>query len=138
MKVLICQGLQASGKSTFCKHWVSQEPNRIIISKDDIRKMIGVQYREDLENYVNTVFESALSAGMMYEYDIIIDATNLYQKNIDQIIKVIHNHNDIPTLERYSYEFLKFYSNLQTCITRDSMRPNPVGREVILKFCLNV
>lgn len=40
-KVIICRGIQGSGKSTWAKQWVKEDPNhRIRINQDDFRKYV--------------------------------------------------------------------------------------------------
>lgn len=41
-KIIICRGIPASGKSTWAKQWVLEDPeHRIRINQDDIRNMLG-------------------------------------------------------------------------------------------------
>ena len=41
-KVLVLRGLQGSGKSTFAKQWVNEDPeHRVRFNRDDIRNMLG-------------------------------------------------------------------------------------------------
>lgn len=41
-KVIICKGLSGSGKSTFSNEYKRNNPNVLIVTKDDIRKTMGV------------------------------------------------------------------------------------------------
>lgn len=133
--VYILQGLQASGKSTWAKEWVSQDPaGRVIISKDDIRYGLGHKFEEKLEPLVNTIFDCAVKASMLNEVDIAIDNTNLYPQHVNHIIDLIKENNSIPTQPRYNWHFVRFYSEPTTCLTRDSRRSDRVGEDVIRKF----
>lgn len=133
--VYILQGLQASGKSTWAKEWVSQDPaERVIISKDDIRYGLGHKFEEKLEPLVKTIFDSAVKAAMLNEVDIAIDNTNLYPQHVNHIIDLIKENNSIPTQPRYNWHFVRFYSEPTTCLTRDSRRSDRVGEDVIRKF----
>lgn len=41
-KVIVLQGLQGSGKSTFAKVWANELPtSRVRVCRDDIRNMLG-------------------------------------------------------------------------------------------------
>ena len=40
-KVLFYKGLSGSGKTTDAVKWASENPNRLVISKDDIRESMG-------------------------------------------------------------------------------------------------
>lgn len=133
--VYILQGLQASGKSTWAKEWVSQDPtSRVIISKDDIRYGLGHKFEEKLEPLVKTIFDCAVKAAMLNEVDIAIDNTNLYPQHVNHIIELIKANNSIHTQPRYRWDFVRFYSEPTTCLTRDSRRSDRVGEDVIRKF----
>ena len=51
-KLILTRGIQGSGKSTWARQWVEEDPeNRVRINNDDIRNMLGkywVTSREDL------------------------------------------------------------------------------------------
>lgn len=133
--VYILQGLQASGKSTWAKEWVSQDPaGRVIISKDDIRYGLGHKFEEKLEPLVKTIFDYSVKAAMLNEVDIAIDNTNLYPHHVNHIVNLIKENNSIPTQPRYNWHFVRFYSEPTTCLTRDSRRSDRVGEDVIRKF----
>ena len=133
--VYILQGLQASGKSTWAKEWVNQDPTRrVIISKDDIRYGLGHKFEEKLEPLVKTIFDCAVKASMLNEVDIAIDNTNLYPQHVNHIVDLIKDNNSIPTQPRYRWDFVRFYSEPTTCLTRDSRRSDRVGEDVIRKF----
>lgn len=82
-KVYILCGLPGSGKSTWARWKVSQEPNTIIINRDALRTMIKDKYVYDpeLEHIIkessSVIIDIALSRG----YDVILDETNLTADN---------------------------------------------------------
>jgi predicted kinase len=44
-QLIICVGLPASGKSTFSKSWVLEDPKtRVRVCRDDIRRMLGLYW----------------------------------------------------------------------------------------------
>lgn len=44
-KIILCRGIQGSGKSTWAKQWVAEDPNhRVRFNNDDIRNMLGVYW----------------------------------------------------------------------------------------------
>ena len=51
-KIILCRGIQGSGKTTFAKQWVLEDPeHRVRFNNDDIRNMLGkywVPSREEL------------------------------------------------------------------------------------------
>lgn len=64
-KVIICRGIQGSGKSTWAKQWVKEDPNhRIRINQDDFRNMFGVYWLQD--NSSNSIREKLTKSSKYY------------------------------------------------------------------------
>lgn len=139
-KIILCRGIQGSGKTTRAKQWALEDPeHRVRFNNDDIRNMLGkywVPSREDLVKSLRSVF---LLISMSYGFDIVIDNMNLNPKELEYYNGVLDDWNNpewaIPDVVRpkYSLEFKDFFIPLQDCIERDSKRPNPIGEEVIRK-----
>lgn len=59
-KIILCRGIQGSGKTTFAKQWVLEDPeHRVRFNNDDIRNMLGkywVPSREDLVKNLKHTF----------------------------------------------------------------------------------
>lgn len=144
-KIILCRGIQGSGKTTWAKNWVKEFPvNRIRINNDDIRNMLGPYWIPEREDLVaNTKRDIALRAITM-GYDIVIDNMNLNPHEVKFWENIVNYHNVSlnskehirPDWIQYEYEieFKDFFNiSLQECIDRDSKRPNPIGEEVIRK-----
>lgn len=123
-KLIITRGLPASGKSTFAKAWVLEDPkNRIRVNRDDIRWMLGpywVPSREDLVTRIeNMMVQSAFSSG----YSVIVDATNF--RKTERFVNMMPSD--------YTVEVKDFTDvPIEECIRRDSTRDEGcVGEEVI-------
>lgn len=139
-KIILCRGIQCSGKTTWAKQWALEDPeHRVRFNNDDIRNMLGkywVPSREDLVKDLNYAF---LINSMSYGFDVVIDNMNLNPKELKYYNKVLDNWNDPKGIvfdavkPKYSLEFKDFFIPLQECIERDSKRPNPIGEEVIRK-----
>ena len=130
-KIIICRGIPASGKSTWAKQWVLEDPeHRVRINQDDIRNMLGkywVPSREELVSYINNAI---ITKAVCLNYDIIIDNTNLNPKNTLYIEDIILLCN-----AKYTIEYKDFFDvPLSVCIERDKKRTNPIGEEVIRGF----
>ena len=130
-KLILCRGIQGSGKSTWAKKWAEEDPERRIrFSNDDIRNMFGkywVPNREKLvENAKYFVVLSAMSSG----YDIVIDNMNLNPKEFEYYLDLSRLIRDSSGIN-YEVSFQDFKTPLEECIKRDSLRPNPIGEEVI-------
>lgn len=77
-KLIICRGIPASGKSTWAKQWVLEDPeHRVRINQDDICNMLGKYWVPSREKLVQHIQEEALIEALLRGYDIVIDNTNL-------------------------------------------------------------
>lgn len=137
-KIILTRGIQGSGKSTWAKKWVEEDPtHRVRWNNDDFRKMLGPYWIPERETLVYTMMSDFLNKAMLFGYDIVIDNMNLNQKDWDFVQdRIIKFNNDafIKVLEKsYNLEFKDFFDvSLEECIERDSKRENPIGKEVII------
>ena len=140
-KIILCRGIQGSGKTTFAKQWVLEDPeHRVRFSNDDIRNMLGKYWVPSREVLVDSLKRRFLWSSMSYGFDIVIDNMNLNPKELEYYNKVLdiwNNPEEIVISDvfrpKYDLEFKDFFIPLQDCIERDSKRPNPIGEEVIRK-----
>lgn len=132
-KIILCRGIQGSGKSTWAKTWVSEDPeNRIRINNDDLRNMFGVYWVPSREDIVTKAKKEIVIYAMDKGYDIVIDNMNLNPKEIQYWETIINYHNGYMGKEiKYEIEFKDFFIPLEECIRRDAVRPNPIGEKVI-------
>lgn len=139
-KIILCRGIQGSGKTTWAKQWVLEDPeHRVRFNNDDIRNMLGKYWVPSREDLVDDLKRFFLWSSMSYGFDIVIDNMNLNSKELEYYNKVLDNWNapkgvlsDVVR-PKYDIEFKDFFTPLQECIERDSKRPNPIGEEVIRK-----
>lgn len=132
-KLIITRGLPASGKSTWAKQWVLEDPeHRVRINQDDIRLMLGKYWVPSREKLVQHIQEEALIEALLRGYDIVIDNTNLNEKVLDQFNRLI------KTFEDYEIEYKDFFDTpLSICIERDKNRDLQVTEKVIRSFYNN-
>lgn len=127
MKVIILKGLQGSGKSTYARKWVSEDPeHRVRINRDDIRKMLGPYWIPTREDLVSSIEYDTLQAAIAEDYDIIIDNMNLNPNTVSNLKKSINELDN-----KYQIEEVFMNTPLEECILIDSMRLEPVGEKVI-------
>ena len=126
-KIILTQGIQGSGKTTWAKAWVAEDPeHRIRINNDDITSMWGQPFGtpglyERLKNTRVYIICRAISEGL----DIVIDNMNLSNSSLKEI-QTITEDND------YIIEYKDFTKvPLEVCIERDSKRENPIGEKII-------
>ena len=136
-KVIICQGLPASGKTTWAKEWVKEEPTRRVrFNRDDVRNMLGKYWVPGREDLIDSIYDSFMNEAMLAGYDIVIDNMNLNDKTIKEIQRYVGEFNDWIRLSvldiHYDIEFKKFLDvPLETLLERDSKREHPIGEKVI-------
>lgn len=124
-KIILCRGIQGSGKTTWAKQWVLEDPeHRVRFNNDDIRNMLGKYWVPSREPIVTTMKNSFISGAAIFRMDVVIDNMNLNSKELDY-------WKDIANMFNYDLEIKNFFTPLQECIERDSKRPNPIGEEVI-------
>lgn len=131
-KIILTRGIQGSGKSTWAKKWVEEDPeHRVRWNNDDFRRMLGPYWVPTREYVVQDTMNSFLNNAMSLEYDIVLDNMNLNPRHWDYIQGVINYANgNIGVL--YTLEFKDFFDvSLEECIERDSKRENPIGKKVI-------
>ena len=129
-KLIICRGLPASGKSTWAKQWVLEDPeHRVRINQDDIRLMLGKYWVPSREKLVQEIQFNAIIEALNREFDVVIDNTNLNNKVLDQFNRLI------KTFEDYEIEYKDFFDTpLSVCIERDKNRDLQVTEKVIRSF----
>lgn len=135
LKVIICKGLPASGKSTFARNWVEEdEINRTRIEKDEIRQddklFVGgvYNYKRGDENIVLQERDRLIHRALLENISVISSDTNLAQKHIVQITNIAKQYD----AEIKVVSFLDV--PLKELIERDKKRDNSVGEQVIRRM----
>lgn len=132
-KFIICRGLPASGKSTWAKQWVLEDPeHRVRINQDDIRLMLGKYWVPSREKLVQEIQFDAIVEALCRKFDVVIDNTNLNKKVLEKFDRLI------KTFEDYEIEYKDFFDTpLSICIERDKNRDLQVTEKVIRSFYNN-
>lgn len=123
-KLIICRGLPASGKSTWAKQWVLEDPeHRVRINQDDIRLMLGKYWVPAREPIVGTIQQEAILAAMSFGVDIVIDNTNLNKKVVDAYIQVAEEF-------KYTVEYEDFFNiSFGECLRRNVIRNSSLPKD---------
>ena len=132
-KLIICRGIPASGKSTWAKQWVLEDPeHRVRINQDDIRLMLGKYWVPNREPLVQHIQKEALIEALDRGYDIVVDNTNLNKKVLDFYRALVIDHGN------HAIEFKDFFdTSLSVCIERDKNRDVQVSEKIIRNFYNN-
>lgn len=132
-KLIICRGIPASGKSTWAKQWVLEDPeHRVRINQDDIRLMLGKYWVPSREKLVQEIQFDAIVEALCRKFDVVIDNTNLDKKILEKFDRLI------KTFEDYEIEYKDFFDTpLSVCIERDKNRDIQVSEKIIRNFYNN-
>lgn len=132
MKLILTRGLPASGKSTWAREWVLQEPKeRVRICRDDIRRMLGKYWVPQREDLVTKIERESVLYALRAGYDVVVDATNFSKIERWYDIKKLLGLFDLEV------EVMDFtHVRLDECIARDSQRKGTekVGEDAIKRM----
>lgn len=130
-ELLILRGLQGSGKTTFAREWVAEDPDwRFRVNRDDLRKQgydklwgLSHHMEENVTLAEYAIAEDALKAGL----SVVIDATNLRARVVREWY-ALANKLGVPVRVH------DIDTPLEECIVRDMKREKKVGEDVIRSF----
>lgn len=130
-KLIICRGIQASGKTTWATSWVSESPEtRVRVNRDDIRFMLFGKYHGVPEDVVTRVQESIMVSAMQAGQDVVLDNTNLNSKYVRRILDTASHYD-------YEVEVQDFPVDVEEAVLRDARRATlgrSVGEAVVRDF----
>jgi predicted kinase len=127
-KVKFLTGLPASGKTTWSKAYCEKNKDWIRVNRDDLRNMRGQYWLPKQEDLITTMERACICSALVHGFNVIVDATNLNKKYLEQMKHEIkYNRNGIDV----EFETMLFSVPLEECIKRDLKRANSVGEKVI-------
>ena len=134
-KILILRGIPASGKSTFAKKLVKENPGVYKrINRDDLREMFDTyHFSRDNEKFVKRVRDLLIREALRDGKHVIVDDTNLSMKNVNRITQLAEEHRK-KTGEPVEVTVKEFEVTLAEALERDAKREKRVGDRVIRKM----
>jgi len=127
-KLLILQGLPASGKSTYAKELLAKDPTFKRVNRDSLRDMVDAgKWSQNREKLIR---KSQLALAELYlseNFDIVVDDTNLSPSAQEMWRQFAEKH-------KAKLETKFFDTPVEECIKRDLVRPNSVGQDVIMRM----
>lgn len=127
--LLLLRGIPASGKSTFAKKWVSENPNdRVRVNRDDLRYSLYGQYELDfsLEKTINLAEEALINSLLARGKSVVIDNQNLKAKFVTPYLAIAARYNVAVIHKDFPVE-------LEEALHRNSLRDRKVPEDVIRK-----
>ena len=77
-KIILCRGIQGSGKTTWAKQWVLEDPeHRVRFNNDDIRNMLGKYWIPSRELLVRALKIQFIATSMKMGYDIVLSLIHI-------------------------------------------------------------
>lgn len=128
-KVILTKGLPASGKTTWAKKMLDENPEQFKrINKDDLRAMLDNKFfSRKNEKFVLKIRDTIINEALNEGFNVIVDDTNINPKH--------HNHISQLVSGRAEVEVAEFNSEaVEDLIERDKQRENPVGSKVIRRM----
>lgn len=139
LQVKILRGLPASGKSSYAKEFVLQNPGIWKrINLDDLRAMFDNSHMSKAnEKFVKAMRDKLLIETLKDNKNVISDNTHLSTKSVEHIKQLVEKFNAENYTDKKDYvqiEIKFFDTPVQECIKRDLKRPNSVGHKVIMNM----
>lgn len=132
-KIILTKGLPGSGKTTWAKEMQKENPNLVLVNKDELRAMLHSSvHSKGRESFVLAVRDFIVIKSLQEGHDVIVHDTNFHQKHIDQMVVLA---NSFPPDKKVQVEVKDFTDvPVDECIRRDKLRTNSVGAGVIRKM----
>jgi len=124
-QIIVTIGVPASGKSTWSKEFVKENPSYVKVERDDFRygmKDISIGDKQ-FENFITELQFKAIHIALNNKYNVIVSDTNCNGKYLKILLEEFKYKADVT---------LKFFdTDLETCYARDVNRERSVGKNVI-------
>ena len=126
------RGLPGSGKSTWAREQQAADPSIVIVSKDDLRRLLFASdpfYSPEREELVCQIRDSVISIALSEGRDVVVHDCNGNPKHIARFEQLAYAYEAQFTIQ-------DFYVPVGVCIERDAGRPSgeQVGEEVIRRM----
>jgi len=130
-KVILCQGVPGSGKSTWALTKIRDTSYRRA-NRDDIRSLFGdasLSLKSFFENEVTTVQHGMILAGLRKGHSVVVDDTNLTAKAVKGMKDLVQSYCN-QSGKVVGFETKVFPVEAKTCVERDKKRGEDGGRSV--------
>lgn len=130
-QIILTKGLPASGKSTWAKKLIDENPGMYKrVCKDDLRIMFdNAKWSPNNEKFVLKVRDEMVIQALTEGYHVILDDTNLHPKHETRMEQIAKTGEFKGKVEVKIEDFTSV--SVEECIRRDLKRLNSVGEKVI-------
>lgn len=124
--LIICRGVQGSGKTTWALAYASSNKNVRRVNRDSLRLMAyGVAWAPKKEASIVAARDALISTWLHDGYDVVCDDMNVDAHNFEHL-------KALALVNNAKWKVQDFRDvQLETCIERDALRPEPIGENVI-------
>lgn len=121
-KLIICRGLPASGKSTWAKKFVEDNPQWKRVNRDTLRSMVhgAGKFTREREAAIKIARDALVKTFLAADYNVIVDDTNLDPA-------VVEHLRGLTTLD-VEVEEKWFHVTLDEALARNAMRTEFEGK----------
>jgi predicted kinase len=129
-KIILTKGLPGSGKTTWAKEYQRENPNTVLVNKDDLRGMLHQNvFSKGRESFVLEIRNAIIIRTLEEVHDIIVHDTNLAPKHQAQMEEIAK----LPQFKGKVEIEIKDFTDvpLEVCIKQDLKRYSSVGSKVI-------
>ena len=132
-KIIATVGLPGSGKSTWASQYQKDNPNTVIVCRDDLRRMlVDYKFSKRNEKLVASIRDQVIVEAILNDRDVIVADTNLAPKTQNALIDLAASLCEKANVELVFESFLDV--PVHVCVERDLKREHSVGRDVIMKM----
>jgi predicted kinase len=127
-KIYVAVGLPASGKTTWAKKFIAENPYHTRVNKDDLRMMLNNgNYSKESEELIREAQDGIILVSLARGYSVIVDNTNLKSEDVERIkaVATIDSNRAEVIIQDFTHV------SIDECIRRDASRDKPVGGERI-------
>lgn len=130
MKTILTVGLPASGKSTWAKQYVRDNPGTIRFNNDEFSYMTtgwddGRSFEPMDAGYLQRARRMAIEFAVLADVDIVLDNTNLS----------LYAHKEVrDIIGGGTLNLIEFRVSAAECIIRNDARGNPIPNDVITRM----
>jgi len=125
-RLIVLQGLPASGKTTLAKKLVAEGYRRV--NKDALREMFDFgEFSKEKEEAILNARDTIIDILLLSGEKVVVDDTNLAASHLHRIATIADMHFIKPKVIRLDVP-------LEECIVRDKKRDKPVGKDVIINM----
>ena len=129
-KVVLMQGLIASGKSTRAKELTQEIGNVVRLNRDLLRTMLH------FDKWTGINEQKTIEAQILLARKFLADNTSVIIDDTNLSLRTVERWKTIAKETGSKFEIVKMDTSLEECLKRDQHREKRVGHDVIMKMAM--